>query len=179
MGTITAQPLVRFLDTVGDGSGSKNVIGNYSAVAETFLCTPPVGKIFTFYSLTLHITANIAGNVNAADYAAVAGGLTNGYLLTTKNASGTIFNLTDDVPITDNEELEHLGAGDTTVRIIEYSGNDKSIIVYIDFFEQFGKPIVLKGDNGEYFEGFFNDDFSAIIDHHFILKGNVQPPARS
>ena len=60
----------RFLDTVGDGSGTKNANGDYSLIGDEFFIKPPADQVFRIARII--ITVEDTAGFTAAKYGALA-----------------------------------------------------------------------------------------------------------
>jgi hypothetical protein len=80
--------LVRHLDTVGDGSGTKNVVADYSSGAQAFKLAPAAGQIFFIENLNIFLDAGAA--MPAGVFGALGAALTNGFRPKIKDAGQTI-----------------------------------------------------------------------------------------
>lgn len=167
----------RHLDTNGDGSGTTNAIGDYSASAETFYCQPSAGSIFRVTRMLILIRAPSAkfytDNYGSRDP------LANGIVVRKQDDSGTLIDLTNAHPVQRNGEwgqfcfdAEIYPAG---------TGNNDSYLRVRWTFEKHGYPIRLVGDNNERIEVVLNDDFTLdtgtsdpLDEHYFVIQGYIE-----
>lgn len=156
------------LDTVGDGSGTKECIGDYSAAGlgqTDFIIKPAAGEIFNIQRMM--VSYSDAGNFSASGYGA-GSALTNGIKVFVANDSGIKYWLTDeDHPIKTNAEW--------TVVCYDYS--------YLSFgvgdnwggarwtFAKAGKRLTLTGDSGDKLVVRLEDDHSVLTQSHFLVQG--------
>jgi len=156
-------PLFRYLDTVGDGSGTKNAIGNYSAGEQIFKFTNPVSAQCVVITTFI---AHIAGPTNFAltGYANIAGGLTNGWTMHT-TMGGVTTQFLDGEPIKTNDDLAHFSP---KINHLNFNGAGDSLICPLES-SQFGMVLTLHG--GDTFQVILHDDFSTLTSQHFIIQG--------
>ena len=159
--------LHRYLDTVGDGSGTKNANGNYSGAEEIFFIEPPAA---TIYRITRLIVTIEDGNGMTWDGYGNLAALTNGIEVQTKGDSGVIVDLTDNVPVKYNvmwgancydAELKSTGAG-----------NDFFQVRWT--FAKAGQVLRLDGDTNDRLEVVFNDSFVGLVSHYFKVDGYIE-----
>lgn len=154
----------RYLDTAGDGTGTKNAIGNYSSSATNFYTAPrTVNERLFIYKLSIFIEDT--GGGWAADNYGAQSALSNG-ITVWFDYNTTTQDLTDGVPIKSNAEWSRQGE-----RLNYYDIGAGSEFVSIDWdFDEFGKPIQLEGT--ERLGVTLNDDFSGgITEHYFVAQG--------
>lgn len=168
--TITAFPLVKFCQ---DSVGEVNAIGNYSVTPNTFFAKPSPTQDYVIRLVSIHFTfsgTQLAYN----NYAAIAA-LTNGITIKSVGDEGTILDLTNGQPIKQNDNFVHFGTGLDTVN---FSGNFVSITAEFLFSDdRINAPITIKGGNNEQLNINLNDDFTGMLDHHFIVKGHINNSA--
>lgn len=163
----SAPPLLfsRYADTNGNGTGTKQATGDYSAATEIFYLQPAAGEIFHVTRLLVYIED--AGPFNMDNYGGLAGALANGITVRIQDDSGTILDLTDGIPI------DHNGAWSRVcydADPINYgSGNDAVAARWT--FERSGVPVRLVGDNNERLEIVLNDNFTGLAEHTFLFQG--------
>jgi len=155
-------PIFRQMDTVGDGSGTKNAIGNYAAAAQTFKLTCPIGKAYTINSLMIHVSGPT--NFALTGYGSIAGGLANGLTLQI-SIGGAIVELNATEPIKSNDDWAHVSAD---VNHLTFVGGGDSLAIPFKISD-FGVPVVLSG--GDFIQITLHDDFSTLTSHHFIVHG--------
>jgi hypothetical protein len=162
----SANSLVRFLDTNGDGTGTKNAIGNYSLVAQPFFIQPASNEIFLIYSFLMQLSDSGAlfsideyGNLNTA--------LTNGLLVRLKRAGVVTLDLLDGQPIKINDHYAHLAQ---QVQLIDWAGTANTLRAE---FTVGAGPYVLYGSEQDRLEVLCNDNFTGLIDQTFLARGIV------
>jgi len=156
----------RFLDTNGDGSGAKNVIGNYAGgSAETFFIAPPSDKKFVLSRMMVSIR-----DTGSMDSGLYGNGITitNGLTLKKKDGSGDILDMLDGLTIKTNGDW---GRHCYDVSRSNFGSGDEYITVRWSFFRAGNKGINLSGAAGEFFELGLNDDFSGLVEHYYFIEG--------
>ena len=163
--------LFRFLDTVGNGSGTKDATGNYSDAGSgstDFLIAPTGTQVFVLERMIVHIKDT--SGIDADKYGNNIT-LTNGITVTYNDTSGEVVDLLDGVNIFSNGDWARQ-CYDANL-ITWGSGND---IVSIRWtFSRAGIPLVLKGDEGDDLTVTLNDDFSGLLEHRFQVQGYSTP----
>lgn len=164
----TFKPLIRLLDTNGDGTETKDAIGNYSAIATPFFIQPPIGQIFFINSFFIHLSDN--GTFGQAVYGSMVGALTNGLAITIKTNGIVTTDILDGITIKTNDEFLHLSF---SIDLISWAGALNSMVAGFNSLN-FGTTMVLDGSKLQRLEVMCNDDFTALIDQHFIVNGYYQ-----
>jgi len=154
----------RYLDTVGDGSGTKNANGNYSGGLQEFKIVPGNNKIFIINRMIVQIRDS--GQFTASTYGAL-GALNNGVFVRTKNGSGVKVDLTDNLAIKSNAEWGRV-CYDT--QLISWGVGDSFILVRWTFGRS-GTQIWLDNSRGDYLSVDLNDDFTGLVAHYFLVQG--------
>jgi hypothetical protein len=159
-------PLLRFLDTNGDGTGTKLANGNYSGTPEIFFIKPPVDQIFAVTEILIHISDAL--NFTISGFASRSA-LTNGLMIEAKRNGTTVFDLTDGEPLKTNPQLTHLTS---QVNILDFIAGENSMILGFNA-NNFGTALHLNGRLNDTLEIILNDDFTSLDDFHFIVHGAV------
>jgi hypothetical protein len=141
----------RHLDTLGSGFGTKNAL--------------QINRMIVFLKDT---------EVAADDYGAITGGLTNGITVQQTTASGTVIDLTDDVPI--KKSADWAAVAHNAERRAWGAGN-----VFMTALWTFAAPIVLEGDGrdaksspgSERLVVTLNDNLTGLLRHSFLVQGVV------
>ena len=155
--------IFRLLDTVGDGSGVTNAIGDYSGTQTSFKITDTTGwgqieRILVSYRDSGAFDTELYGNGIA---------LTNGVRCILRNSDDEIIQEYTAYPILSN--------GDWAAHCYDWAyfeegtGDNYAAIRWT--FSKSGQPVIVKFDKGEYFEVLLNDDFSGLIEHRFNVQG--------
>jgi len=156
--------LSRYLDTDGDGTGTKNATGNYSGAVEEFYITPAAGERFDIARLIVNIEDTGGGTVQ--EYGNIGTALSNGIEVYVENEHGTkMFDITDDVPILSNGDWARLCHD--VVWLDKGSGNDH--ITARLSFNKFADEIHLEA--GQKFIVTVNDDLTGLVAHYFKVQG--------
>lgn len=169
--SIDDEPFFKHLDTVGDGSGSRDMAQDFSdatgAGKTTFKLVPAANELLMIRCLLLHIQD--AGTFDASLYGnGVA--LTNGILLQKTEEGELVQDLLDNDPVTNNGEWashaydwEYIstGAGDN-VAVIRWS------------ICQAGAPLLIHGNSNQAFEMVLHDNFSGLSKHHAAVHGTLR-----
>lgn len=156
----------RHLDTVGNGTGTKNANGNYSGAATIFKIQPSGGVNFRIRTLTVFIADN--GILDAGSYGDAIT-LTNGIQVRIQNNSGTIVDITDGVKILTNGNWARLSGFQN--RMIDTGTGDDYWVFVISFREKYGQDIRLVGSNNERLEVVLNDNLTGLTQHYFVVQG--------
>lgn len=165
--TIVGFPIIRFLDTNGNGTGTKKAVGDYSGAPVNFYIQPPVN---TVYILTeFYIQLSDGGTFGQSVYGSLAAALTNGLLIRAYRGSTVTLDLTDGLPVKTNDNFLHLS---TDTRIINYSGGVNSLTCSFDY-RSFGTSFPLNGNQGDKLVITCNDDFTLLVDQAFIARGYI------
>lgn len=162
----TPVPFSRYLDTNGDGTGSKNAIGDYSSSATRFYLRPAAGQIFR----VCHLITSLC-DVGAFTDGAYGNGITlsNGIFIRMADGDDVVsYDLTDGLPILYSS---HWGRYAAKIDTYNYGASNEHLLVDIDLLEHYGTPVRLVGDNGDYLEVVLNDNFSGLVEHYFLGKG--------
>lgn len=159
-------PLFRFLDTNGDGTGTKNVIGDYDATPTTFFITPPVGGTYHLHRMIIQLEDN-AVVWNAEHYGGAQTALVNGfYLEVSSSVPSRDIDLMDGGVINANGDY---GRYCYDVNLTDFGiGN-----YFFDIrwsFDKSGAPLVLKGGQ-DTLKIDFTDDFTSLVSHTFVVQG--------
>lgn len=162
-------PVSRYLDTNGDGTGTVNAIGDYSAAATEFFYAPAAGTYVNLHSIQYYIQD--AGDFLPNDYGAMGlvTGLTNGYDITIK-INGTNYNINPNGNIKDNGGLLALSAYSYFTQ--NSAERQNALISDSKIYERFSDKIILNGDLGDKVTITLNDSFTALIKHTFRVTGS-------
>lgn len=157
----------RYLDTNGDGTGTKNAIGDYSSAEEIFYLQPPTGIVY-------RVARILVGIEDAAldwDFYGGMTALTNGVVLRISDDSGVITDLTDGVPVKKNANWGE-NCFDAELKEAPGAGND--------FFQarwsywKSGQVLRLEGTANERIEAVLNDSFTGLVNHTFKVEGEIE-----
>jgi len=159
--------LCRYLDTIGDGSGTKNANGDFSVTPKTFFIQPPATQIFRISRLLINIrdtgsldTGNYGNNIT----------LTNGIQIKLVDDFSTLLDLTDGLPIFTNIDWNKYCFN---LDISTFGAGDQYLNLRWSFFR--GQTILrLKGANNERLEAQLNDNFTSLVQHFFLVQGTIE-----
>ena len=160
--------LSRYLDTDGDGTGTKNAIGDYST-PEDFFIQPPAGVYYRINRILISIEDGVS--FKAGLYGGLAA-LSVGITLKIKDASGTLVDFTDAVPVKTNGQWARL-AYDVDLKSWSASPTEELLSVRLTF-SKFGQAIRLDGDKGEKLVMTLSDNMTGLISHYFKVQGYVE-----
>lgn len=163
----------RYLDTNGDGTGTKNFIGNHAAT--TAFIAPAAGQIFRIARLIVSIEDGTG--IKSGLYGALTA-LPNGVTITEVDDSGTLVDFTDGVPIKTNGQWGQL-CYDVDLKSWSASPTEEMVLVRYTFMRA-GQYVRLIGDNGGQLQVNLNDNFTGLLSHRFMAQGFVESaPPRS
>jgi hypothetical protein len=151
----------RHLDTNGDGTGTKEMTGNYALSPEEFFFE--ADNVTFLYRMIVQYQD--AGNIIARQYGAGIV-LANGIDMEVRDRDDNVLiDLLDGIPITGNDDWAHV-CYDLTIG--SALGSEKLFAARWTFAKS-GCPIVLKP--GEKLVARFNDDFSGLISQTYMVQG--------
>ncbi len=166
--TLNQTVLSRYLDTSGDGSGTKNLRGNYAT--DTFAYVePPANTVYVIKQLVVTIidagawTSITYGNLNllAGDGIQV---------VYTENSNGTILtDLTAGTNVLANTNWNRLTGQHLTGQFVG-AAND-FMTWTLSFDTAFEPGLILDGDNDETLAVILSDNLGALVGHYFLAKG--------
>lgn len=163
-------PLFTNFDSIGDGSGSLNMTGDYSESGEgekIFLIKPPKGVVYSYFKLLSVIGDN--KNINSGGYGGKSQPLDNGIIIRLMRGDKFRFALTCE-PITTSAGWA-ANAFDWQI-IKEGSGDNLAIARW--YFEENGIPLYVNGSLDERLEMVLRDDFSHLKSHFVRLQGRAR-----
>lgn len=162
-------PLFRYLDTVGDGSGTKNATGDYSVTPERFLIAPALDEIFLLDHLL--IVLEVEATIDNSSFGRFVDPLTNGiYLRVRDKDDAIVIDLTDGVPLKTTFDF-----GKYALDAVLHSfgeANDMWVVKW-DLLDS-GQPLILDGREkyGFSLNAEVNDDFSSdVVTLSFFARG--------
>jgi hypothetical protein len=156
--------LYRYLDTNGDGTGTKQCIGNHSGGA-SFYIQPPDGEVYVLERMIVMIEDGAGWRADR--YGDLSSALTNGIRVWFRSDKKDDIDLTDGIGIKTN-------AGWSRVC---YDVNPSSFGSGNDFlgvrwtFSKAGYPIRLDAAFNERLAVEVEDDFSGLVEHTFMVQG--------
>lgn len=154
-------PIYRFLDTVGDGTGTHNAVGDYTTPI-VLRCDVRPNEIITGHLLIVHIQDS--GTFDPAKYGVLAA-LTNGIHVGLYGVDGVEkLRLTQD-PVKDHGDWTHYGLSSEAAA----GAGGVMFVVHIDLAG--GLSDGVKMYPGESMQVHLSDNLTGLDDHHFILHG--------
>ena len=166
----TPTPLFRYLDKVGDGTGTKSATEDYSGVglgSTDFKIAPAPGEVMRINRMIIAIVDSTGTN---QDIYGNIGVLTNGLTVKIKDAGGDLIDLSDNIPIQTNGGWAHL-----CFDIFQPQpgvGNDHILVRWT--FKRSGVGLRLSGNDGEFLAVTLNDDMTGLIEHLFHVQGHFE-----
>lgn len=164
-------PLARFLDTTGDGTGTKNAVGNYSGggVGTTiFKIQPASGVIYRIERLIVHYEDT--SGMTATEYGNFGAALTTGNILRIQDGSGTIVDLTDGITIKTNADWGR-HCYDSDVKSWGGAAPTNDVFAARWSFFKSGTTVRLDGTANERLEMVLADNMTGLIDQYFMVQG--------
>lgn len=164
----------RLLDTVGDGSGTKNAAVDHSGAAVAYKIKPNTSadpkvasEVFDIQKLNIVIEDD---GIKADLYGGLAA-LTNGIQVLILDANGTKIDLTNGVTIKKNYDYARLGK----VQESSTGAATNFVTVTIDFakLNQYNCGVRLDGAKSELLEVLLHDNFSGLTAHYFSAAGEI------
>jgi hypothetical protein len=158
---------VRVLDTVGDGSGTENAIGNYSdaGLGETdFLIKPPTGVLFEVSRILFSIRDGVGAS--AEKYGSTTA-LTNGVKILIYRGATLMRDLTNGTPIKTNT---HFTRYTHDVMLHEWGAGDEVLSVSWSMHGS-DEHIHLDGNRDDKLVIRLNDDMSDLVEQYFSVQG--------
>jgi hypothetical protein len=161
----------RFLDTNGNGTGTKIANGDYSPAGSgqtIFFCQPASGEIFRITRMIVNIEDNAV--LQAGGYGAQVSPLASGITVRTANGAIPTQDLTDGLPITSNAAW---GRFCFDVLLTDFGAGNNFVSVRWTFAKG-GTLIRLDGDQDDRLEVVLNDDLDFLVNHTFMIQGYVE-----
>ena len=158
----------KHLDTVGDGTGLHNAVGNYADAglgAEEFMITSANDGVEVNRLL---ITVEAASGFKAEIYGS-GSALTNGIDLEWRNAQGGVIEIFTDKHSVKTNSHWAMYCFDVDVKSWRTSGSGNELLTARWTFTRMGHSLHL--DAGESLVMKLNDDFSVLVLHHFVVQG--------
>lgn len=147
--------LVRLLDTVGDGTGSSDMSGNF-LVPTTFRITPALNEVYYITRVSVNIVAS--GGLSATGYGS-GSTLINGLeFVLYKNGTPLVF--PQIISVVNNYDLSIIS---TNFEELEYQGPDRGLKVTLDYASIGIDSLILSGKSGDKLEVTVSDDFTTRV----------------
>ena len=159
MGSREHEILARLLDTVGDGTGTKNM----AAAAATYRIKPPVGEVYLIHNIFANILDDAPIDMDGwGGIAALANGCK--FEIRRQEAASpavVVRDLTDGQPMKDNLQLSRFGR-------LETQSGATGCIIHVDFKLP---AIRLDGDRGESLVFQTQDNLAALVRQEVSVAG--------
>lgn len=171
------EPFFRFLETIGDGTGDKNAVGDYSVTPQNFLYRHPADSDVTCELSRLIVEMGDGGPGGGEGGASISSGygvspdpLVNGIVITLLNPNGSVLrDLTDGIPIKTNADWARFCYNESLLDFKGIPGQGPDALQARWDFRETGHGLHLK--RGGEFVIALHDDFSALTAHTFNLQG--------
>jgi hypothetical protein len=155
--------IYRYLDTNGNGTGTKSVTGDYSGAEEEFYIQPPNDEVYVIERMLVFVRDD--GVWSTEKYGATTSVSTGISIEVRTSTDTTLLDLTDGIPIKTNGGWGRL-CFDSDVKSI---GSGDSMLLVRWTFGKSGRPVTLL--EGERLAVVLNDDFQTLVDHTFQVQG--------
>ena len=166
MKEIRHDPLFRYLDTNGNGTGTKNAIGNYGTATSFYITPDSIRQRFILHRVLYYIEDDAQG-IDLSTYGGITA-LTNGILVRNIRANGDIYDLTDGVAIKTNGDIARI-CYDVTISAFPANNN---FVTGRWTFSKSGAPIIL--NHGDKLEFLMRDNLSTLVAHYFMIQGYIE-----
>lgn len=156
----------RYFDDIGDGSGAKNMNGDYSGAVKEFKLKPKPNEIFHVSRILPFLKDG--GSIDSGKYGNNIT-LINGINLKVirKGADGTgnevLWDLFDGKPVKVNPDWAVLCSHYT---LSSYGAGDETLSARYSFYKDVPEGLILDGANGDELVCFLNDDFTKLKEHY-------------
>lgn len=166
-------PNSRYLDTIGDGTGERNMALLDGSVTPVILrVKPSAGEIYAIERII--ITMTLAANNPNSGYGAQVANLTNGIelkVITGAAGGSTYWDISDNIPIVANHDWKRLCHDE----IISTYGTTQSALSWRYTFTRDDGQVVLDGNNNDELQVIINDDLTSVsgLSEHYVRAGMV------
>ncbi|MCU7840858.1 MAG: hypothetical protein KZQ94_15950 [Candidatus Thiodiazotropha sp. (ex Troendleina suluensis)] len=158
--------IYRYLDTNGDGTGTKNAVGNYTTETEFFIAP---GLAYQYGLHRMIVSIQDASGSSAAEYGNIGSALTNGIKISVIDSSDNeLLDLTDGLPIKTNAEWAAACYDDT---LNTWGQGNELFAIRWTFTKDSGDPLLIKPGNR--FSVVLNDDLTGLVSHKFFVRGKI------
>lgn len=158
----------QFMTQAGDGTGSINFNGDYSASAVDVFIQPPANRIFLVG--TVFVAVSGSNNMTQDDYGDIAGGVTNGVMGFITQA-GTEVDAFQGHRFKQN--VDWYGVGSETV-VSNFFGIKQTLTIRFNTYADTGGYVRLDGRRGDKLGLRLNDNFSTLIRQIAVVRGLSQ-----
>lgn len=158
-------PIYRYLDENGNGSGNKNANGNYAGSPTRFFIQPPADEVFFLNRMI--VLLEDGGSIDAGGWGNGAA-LTNGVECDLRDPINDILtDLFDGLPLLTNAGWAQFCYD---VRSTDFGAGNNYLGVRWTFTKS-GRPLVLRGSKQESFGITFNDNVTNVVRNTFMVQG--------
>lgn len=161
-------PYTKTLSTNGDGTGTYNIVGDYSGAPTDFYYQAPVGVKYYLNAVTVTITDTSKFNVDGFGGLAA---LTNGIEMIYSDL-GVEHVLLGGRQIKTNGEWPVVTPYVKLIPFANLSGADLLSVTF-KLKELYEIPLILSGDHDRKFIVRVNDDFTGLVTHQYVLHGRI------
>lgn len=161
---IQRRPVFRFLDTLGNGLGTKDATGNYSSTDTPFFIETTDPKEQLVLHRVMCYVEDSGGSPSLATYGGLTA-LTDGIVCRVTYRDGTVIDLTNGVPIQSNSEWARICYD---VEIATFPAGNNYVHARWTFARS-GWPIVLNAFDK--LEFVMRDNLSSYVEHSFLVQG--------
>lgn len=162
---LPGRPMIsQFLDSLGTGAGTINIVADFSGAATDFWIEPPAGEIWHIHRILVKIQAS--GSFRPEWYGS-ATALTNGIKIIHEMSSSEN-DLTGQLPI---KNIGELAAYMFDVQLHDFGAGDKFITGRWSFSKS-GVTLSLHGDTNDKLIVRVNDNMTNLVGHKFIAQGH-------
>jgi hypothetical protein len=160
------KPLFRYLDTNGDGSGTKNAVGDYSSVdTPFFIASSDAHGTFVINRMMIYVEDS-GGSPSLATYGGLTA-LSDGMLVRIIRRNGSVYDLLGGLTIKRNSDWQRT-CYDVDIATFPAGNN----YVHARWtFSRSGWPVVLQPLDK--LEVVARDNMSAYVEHYFLIQGYV------
>lgn len=152
----------RYLDTNGDGTGTKEANGDHSSAEEILFYQPPINSLIEIHRLIIFMED--ATGMRWDRYGSLAGGLTTGIVVRVSDDSGVQLDLTDGLPVKTNGHWRRSFFDGT---ISARGGGNDVFAARWSLFKS-GEPVTLRCNHlHQRLEVVLNDNLTGLVSHTF------------
>ena len=161
--------LAKYLTLAGDGTGSINVIGNYSTPEIVYL-QPPPGTVYLIDRMTIYVKD--VGSCELSKYGADPGGISPGWTLRLQDDSGTIHDFVH-YPVLKNEYFGMMGGG-SGIAIYALAGDSSGAVFGSLPLGSYNNPVRVDGSLNQRLEVIIQGNYSTLKVNSFLVYGYIE-----
>lgn len=158
------ESFAQHLDLTGDGSGTDDVLADFSSTADIFFFTPAANK--TYLINKIQVSIRDIGLANGAEFGALAA-LTNGITFKHSRDGDTVRDFTLGNVIKTNGDLADMC---DEFSLTNYAATDENILLATFNFPE---PLVISAALVDKLEYGVNDNFTGLV-HHFVTVHGLE-----